>query len=64
MLEVRSRARQPPERRRIKRTPFAGKEEQAEKAAPDLEAARANVSVGDAITCEVKDRPHEQRRES
>ena len=57
VLEVRGGTRRSAERRRIERASPRGKKKDARKTAADLEAARAEVLVRQAIAREVDDRP-------
>jgi len=64
VLEIRRRARCGSESRRIEQAAFASEEGEAEEAATDLEAARADVLVWQTIAREVEDRPQENRFDS
>jgi hypothetical protein len=61
VLEIGRGAGQRSERARIQRAARHHEERETGSAAGDLEAARMDVLVWDAITGEVKDRPQEQR---
>jgi len=63
VLKIRGGARRCSESRRIERAAFAGEEDEADEAASDLEAPRADVLVWQSIAGEVEDRPQEDRRE-
>ena len=63
VLEVGGGARRGTERRRIERAAARGEEDEARETAADLEAARADVLVRQAVAREVEDRPQEERRE-
>lgn len=57
VLKIRRRAGGCSQSRRIERAALAGEEDEAEEAAPDLEAARTDVLVWQTIAREVEDRP-------
>lgn len=57
VLEIRGGARRGAKRRRIERASPRGEEEEARKTAANLEAARADVLVRQAVAREVEDRP-------
>jgi hypothetical protein len=63
VLEIGRGARRCSERRRIQRAASAGEEDEAEEAATDLEAARADVLVWQTIACEMEDRSQQDRGE-
>ncbi len=63
VLEVGCGARPAAERRRIERAAASGEEDEARETAADLEAARAEVLVGQPIAREVKDRAQQDRRD-
>jgi len=64
VLQVGRGARGGPECRRIERASPSGEEEDARQAATDLEPARVEVSVRNAVACQVENRPEEEGRES
>lgn len=63
VLEIRCRARRCSESRRIQRAACAGEEDEAEEAATDLEAARADVLMWQTIASEMKNRSEQNRGE-
>jgi hypothetical protein len=63
VLEVGCGARRGAERPRIDRATARGEEDEARETAADLEAARADVLVGQPIAHEMKDRTEHDRRE-
>jgi len=64
VLEVRGRTRRCAERRGIERATPQGEEGQTRHSAADLESARGDVLVWDAVAENVNDRSREHRRES
>ena len=63
VLEVRRGARSRAQRRRIERSAPRGEEDEARQAAADLEPARADVLVREAVARKMEDRAREERRE-
>ena len=63
VLEVGCGARPGAERRRVERAAARGEEDEARETAADLEAARAEVLVGQPIAREVKDRAQQESRD-
>jgi hypothetical protein len=63
VLEIRCRARRGSEGRRVQRAASAGEESEANKAATDLEATRADVLVWETIAGEMEDGSEEDRSE-
>jgi hypothetical protein len=63
VLEIRRGARRCSESCRIKEAASAGDESEADEAAADLEAARADVLVWQTIAQEMEDRSEEDRDE-
>jgi hypothetical protein len=57
VLEVRGGARRGAERRWIEGASPRGQEQQTRETAADLEAARADVLMGEAVASKVEDRP-------
>ena len=64
VLEIGGGARRSSERRRIERASPRGEDKDPSHAACDLEAARAEVLVRQAVAREVEDRPQKERRRS
>jgi hypothetical protein len=64
VLEVRGGARRCAERRRIERAAPRGQEKEARETAANLEAARADVLVRQAVARKVHNRPQEERTKS
>jgi hypothetical protein len=63
VLEVRGGARSRAQRCRIERSAPRGEEDEARQAAADLETARADVLVREAVAGKMEERPREERRE-
>ena len=63
VLEIRSRARDRAERRRIEGASPRGEKSDARDTGPDLEPGRVKVSVRNAVAREVQSRPHKECRE-
>ena len=63
VLQVRRGARCSAKRRRIERTSPRGEKEDARETADDLEPTRVEVSVRNAVACDVKSRSQNEGRE-
>ena len=64
MLEIRGGARSCAKRRWIEQAAPRGQENEARETAANLEAARADVLVRQAVARKVDDRPQEERTKS
>ena len=64
VLEVRGGARRRAKRRRIERSAPEGEEGEARQAAADLELARRDVLVRDAVAENMEDRSRQERPET
>ena len=64
MLEIGCGARPGAEGRRIERPAARGEHDEGGETAADLEAAGADVLVGQPIACEVEDRAQQERGEA
>jgi len=63
MFKVGGGARRRAERRRIERSTPHREEDETRQAAPDLEAAGADVLVRETVARKMEDRTHKERRE-